>query len=211
MFFIDNYFQIKHINVIGSSNKQLIIGLSELNHKNLLWLDSQTINKDIIDKNSFIKSLNISKQYPNTLVITIEEQEPIASLKSSQGYFILSSDGRILKKNKDQNQLYPIINFYQQLNYYAYQAGHIINYVEINLVLKMINLMNNIGLKVNSIDIRQRDMIVFNLDNKEIILTTEKSFELQEYQLSTIIKQYRIEGKNYQTIDLRFDKPIIKL
>ena len=44
---------------------------------------------------------------------------------------------------------------------------------------------------------------------KEIIFRNKKEKELQDYQLEFIIRQFKIEGKEFKKIDLRFDRPII--
>ena len=61
-----------------------------------------------------------------------------------------------------------------------------------------------------TIDIKGQDMLVFNLiDGKQIIFSNSKDKNTQNYQLELIIKQFKIEGKEFKKIDLRFDKPII--
>ena len=61
-----------------------------------------------------------------------------------------------------------------------------------------------------TIDIKGQDMLVFNLESdKEIIFSNKKEKELQDYQLEFIIKQFKIEGKEFKKIDLRFEKPVV--
>jgi len=53
-------------------------------------------------------------------------------------------------------------------------------------------------------------MLVFKLDNgKKIIFSVKKDREEQDYLLETIIRQFKIQGKEFQEIDLRFNKPVI--
>ena len=40
-------------------------------------------------------------------------------------------------------------------------------------------------------------------------ISNKKEKELQDYQLEFIIRQFKIEGKEFKKIDLRFDKPVI--
>ena len=62
-----------------------------------------------------------------------------------------------------------------------------------------------------AIDIKGQDVILFNLiDNKKIIFSNNKDREAQEYQLELIIRQFKIEGKDFRKIDLRFNKPIVE-
>ena len=54
-------------------------------------------------------------------------------------------------------------------------------------------------------------MLVFNSEDKKIILTNNKDINLQEYALDEILKSLRVSGKYFKVIDLRFDKPIVEL
>ena len=56
---------------------------------NLIFLDNNEVKKALI-QNSFIKSFNIKKKYPNTLKIKIFEKKPIAVLVNKKDKFYLS-------------------------------------------------------------------------------------------------------------------------
>jgi hypothetical protein len=104
----------------------------------------------------------------------------------------------------------PVINYYQKLNNDSFQTGDWIDYEDIKQTLFFIDKLNQINLKTLIIDISGQDMLVFNLNgDKKIIFSIKKAKELQDYQLELIIRQFKIEGKEYKTIDLRFNKPVI--
>ena len=69
----------------------------------------------------------------------------------------------------------------------------------------------DLELKINSIDISSLDMLGFNLDGKKLLFTTEKPVETQAYILEKVVGQFKIEGKDFKSLDLRFDKPVIVL
>ena len=54
-------------------------------------------------------------------------------------------------------------------------------------------------------------MIVLNSKDKRFVFTTEKDVSEQEYQFSAIVRKFRTEGKDFKSLDLRFDKPVISL
>lgn len=75
-------FKIQEIKIENNyilDNRELVKDFSFLYNKNLIFLNFEEIKKKI-DKNSFIKKIEIKKIFPNKLVIKIFEKEPIAIL-----------------------------------------------------------------------------------------------------------------------------------
>ncbi|MEK7522610.1 MAG: hypothetical protein AAB569_03450, partial [Patescibacteria group bacterium] len=105
----------------------------------------------------------------------------------------------------------PIINYYQKLNSNSFQTGDWIDYKDIKQTLFFIDKLKQINLIPLTIDIKGQDMLVFNLnDSKVIVFSNSKDKDVQDYQLELIIRQFKIEGKEFKKIDLRFNKPIIQ-
>lgn len=209
LFVVNQFFQIKKVELIAD-RKITLANESELVNKNLIFIDKEEVRKLIIQKNSLLKKVTVDKIWPSTLRVTVYLYEPIASLIVNQGYFDLSFDGRILSKKKDNQSLLPIINYYQKLNNGSFQTGDWISFKDIQKTLFFINVLEQINLTPLTIDIIGQDMLVFNLkDSKKIIFSNSKNKETQDYQLELIIKQFKIEGKEFKKIDLRFEKPVI--
>jgi cell division septal protein FtsQ len=209
IFFIYNFFLIKNIEVESEKNF-LLTNKNEIINKSLLLLDTDKISEKIINENYLVKTAKVEKIWPSKLKITISLYEPCASLIVNNGFFNLSCDGRILQKSRNMIQYLPVINYYQKLNNNSFQTGDWIDYKDIRHVLFFINKLSEISIKVLTVDIKGQDMLVFNLiDDKKVIFSNSKDQDIQDYQLELIIKQFKIEGRNYKKIDLRFDKPII--
>jgi len=68
--------------------------------------------KDALFKNSWIKDVEIFKEYPSKVVINIEEEEPFCIVVSDNGrYFYLSRDGTKLGEiNKKEGMDFPVIS-----------------------------------------------------------------------------------------------------
>jgi len=117
----------------------------------------------------------------------------------------------ILKKAKETPQFLPIINYYQKLNAGSFQTGDWIDYKDIKQTLFFIDKLKQINLRPLTIDIKGQDMLVFNLnDSRIIVFSNSKDKDVQNYQLELIVKQFKIEGREFKKIDLRFNKPIIQ-
>lgn len=209
LFLLNKIFKIKKIE-LESRKKINLKNYNQLINKNLIFLNQYDIEKQIVIENPTLRKVNIEKNWPSTLKITVDFYAPVASLVTNNGYFDLSEDGRILfKKNSKKTDL-PIINYYQKLNSNSYQTGDWISFEDIKKTLYFIEILQRINLLPITIDIKGQDMLVFNLiGNKSVIFSVSKDKEIQDYQLELIVKQFKIEGKDYKKIDLRFEKPII--
>jgi len=202
---------ISKIEIIGGSDNRQLIGLDLIKGQNLLLLNKTNTERDLTAKNSFIKSVEILKAFPNKIIIKIDDDQAIAALKTDQGFLFLSEEGKVVSKKKNNPDDLAIIIFYQNLYYYQYQLSEKVDYVEILKTLSYLKTIIDLGLKVDTVDITGVHMVAFNLGEKKIFLSLEKDRQVQEYQLKTIYRQFKIEGKDFESLDLRFDKPVIKL
>ena len=53
-------------------------------------------------------------------------------------------------------------------------------------------------------------MLLFNVGEKKIIFSSEKEAGSQLFQLQQIVKQFKVEGRAFKEIDLRYDKPVVR-
>ena len=210
-YLLHSVFLISKIEIVGESNNRQLIGLDLIKGRNLLLLDKTNTEKDLIAKNAFIKSVETIKVFPNKVVIKIINDQPIAILKMDKGFLFLSAEGKVVFKKKDNPNGLTIINFYQNLYYFQYQISEKVDYEEILKTLSYLKTIIDLGMKVDAVDITGVHMVAFNLGEKKIFLSLEKDRQVQEYQLKTIYRQFKIEGKDFESLDLRFDKPVIKL
>lgn len=210
LFCIDTIFRIKEITVDDNGQKQFISGLNDFKNQNLILISPKDIALKIKEKNPTIKDVQVNKKYPNILELSFDFYDPSAEINVAGGYFILSSDGRILSKNKNKGGLLPLISYYQKLDYYSYSAGDYLDINDIKTAISFIQSLKDLGLQVESLDINDKDMLLCNVGDKKIIFSAEKNIALQQYELQQIVRQFKIQGKEYQSIDLRFDKPVVK-
>lgn len=210
LFFINNFFLIKNVQLISDRNFSLI-NKDKLIKKNLFFINKDRIAKEIIKENFFVKTATVNKVWPNSIKISVSFYKPCVSLIVSNGFFDLSCDGRILQKTRSDKTLLPVINYYQKLNNSSFQTGEWIDYKDIKQALFFVNKLKQLNIIPLAIDIKGQDVILFNLiDDKKIIFSNNKDRETQEYQLELIIRQFKIEGKDFKKIDLRFNKPIVE-
>ena len=162
------------------------------------------------ERNPEIQTITVAKKYPNVLEVKITAYRPTALLETTNGFVALAGDGHILYKTKDDNKRLPKIRFYQKFNSDTITAGLDVSYKEIKDSLTFLTTIEDLGLMVDRVDINSTGVILCNLKDKIIIFTSEGDIKQQIYWLQTLVRQFKIEGKEFKSLDLRFDKPIVK-
>jgi len=200
--------KIKEIQIIDYQSK--ILGLDEIKNNFLFFLNEEKIKKIIKERNPLIKEVIIEKKFPNQLILKLTQEKFIAILAVDSGYFYLNDEGKILLKTKKINEILPKINFYQKLSFDSYSVGEKIDFNDILTGIYFLKNLLDINLKPDNLDIIGADVLVFNIGEKKFYFSTIKNREVQFYQLNQIVKQFKIEGRAYKEIDLRFDKPIVR-
>ncbi|OGK18043.1 hypothetical protein A3G67_04310 [Candidatus Roizmanbacteria bacterium RIFCSPLOWO2_12_FULL_40_12] len=203
--------QITKVELSSSQEGPKVLGIENYYHKSLFLLQEGEVQRTLLENNPMVKKVQVEKKYPDTLKIQIETDKSVSLLAVDQGYFALSPRGRILLKTKSKQSNVPIINYYQKLHYSAFQTGDVLDLKDILTALHFLKKTQELGLKILSIDINGFNMIRLQLENKMIFFTTEKSTAEQDYELETLIRQFKIEGRDFKMLDFRFDKPIITL
>lgn len=210
IFFFNSLFTIKEIKIEGATKDTKVIGIENFLGKNLILINLFDSEKKLKINNPQIKEIIISKEYPSTIKISLSLYKPEAILVGNVVYFYLSDDGRILFKTKRNDFSLPVIHYYQKFNPYRFHPGDWISYKDLNIALKVIRVLTELGISVERVDIGGEDMIIFKTGKKRIFVSSIKDEKTTIYELSKIIKQFRIEGKEFESLDLRFKHPIVK-
>ncbi len=210
IFLAEEVFRVKTIEVYGTHQKTSLTGLPKYYRQLLPFVDDQEVEKTIKRYNALVKSVVVKKQYPDRLQVTVTFYKPFAYFQADAGYFAVSGDGRVLFKKKDYDRTYPLIRYYQKLSFQETQSGEYLNQKDIATGLHFLLSALDLGLRINTIDINGLDMIALQLHDKRILFTIEKDITTQDYQLGTILRQFKIEGRDFKVLDLRFEKPIIQ-
>ncbi len=204
------YFSISQIEIISSTRLSGIRGLENIKNNNLLLLSNNKIKTIILNSNPQFKTVKVEKDYPNKIKLMIETDNPLIALKVNQGYLLLDINGKVIAKNKENPVGLPKLSYYQQLDYESSNPGDKIDLKDILTALHFVKKISDLGLNAISVDINGLDMIRLNLKDKTIIFTTKKDINIQDYQLETILREFKIQGTDFADLDLRFDKPVIK-
>ena len=101
------FFKLKDIKIIGLQEDeiyQLIEQLEFFKFKNLYLLDKFKI-QSILNNSNLIKDYSIFKKYPSTIQINIKRANFLARVQKNGKNFYLGSNGKLIDKKKDINDL----------------------------------------------------------------------------------------------------------
>lgn len=201
-------FTVSHVEIAGTKN---ISGTEYAYSKIIFFLPVKKIEQQLYEANPDIQSVKIIKRYPNTVKINVVKGPPIAILAVQEGYYYLSVAGRIVAKRRQIDESKPLIATFEKINFASLSVGDIVSTKEVAYSLYFIEKLTEIGIIVDRVDISGFDVLVCKSGERTYSLTTSKDKEIQYSQLKTIIRQFRIEGKDYLSLDVRFNKPVVRL
>ena len=100
-FLKSDYFLIKNIEVKGNTyyTGSEITSLADAKTGNNIIFDSgiKQITENL-ENNPFFKRVNVTRDFPSTLVIEVEEREQVAAIEFGDNYIVIDEEGVVLRK-----------------------------------------------------------------------------------------------------------------
>jgi cell division protein FtsQ len=108
-----SYFQIKEVIVNGCkeiTEKEILSYAAIKPSQNLLAINLGTITRRI-ESNPWIKEVSIGREFPNRLIINLQERTAVALVKRDNGFNLLDVDGVVFKKHEKNDEVdIPVLN-----------------------------------------------------------------------------------------------------
>ncbi|MBP9797527.1 hypothetical protein KBC70_00075 [Candidatus Woesebacteria bacterium] len=206
---LSNFFSVKNIMIEGATD---VRGIEDYFGKEIVTLSSQKVSTHLKKNNPKLSEVIVTKVYPDTLTIISTIKRPSVTLKLADGFITLAADGYIIQKSKENpEEKTPLINYYQPLFYNHYAIGDLFDNDDIRTVTRVSRSMADKGIKVSSIDIASENMLVLHTEDFDVFMTSEKDADQQFAEFEYTYKELKIDGMQFSSIDVRFEKPIIKL
>ena len=110
---IKGFFLIKDVvfqNYSLLSNKQINNKILQIYDRNIFLLSLQDIKK-LFNDEYFVKEVHVKKIFPNTIKITITNDEPIAKIYFKKDSFIITESNKLVPDvNFNYSKALPIVN-----------------------------------------------------------------------------------------------------
>jgi cell division protein FtsQ len=109
------YFEIKEVVVRGCkelTEKEILSYAAIKPAQNLLAINLGTIARRI-ESNPWVKEVSIGREFPNRLVINLQERTAVALVKRDNGFNLMDLDGVAFKKLEKNDEVdIPVLNVY---------------------------------------------------------------------------------------------------
>ena len=107
-----DFFQITTMKITGSRMvcKEQITALSKVDiHSNLLAINTVQV-KSLLESHPWIAEAEVTRDWPNRLMISVKEKKPVALLSRNSGLFYLDNKGRIIAAASSSQELdFPVV------------------------------------------------------------------------------------------------------
>lgn len=208
--------KIKNIDCLDENFpcKQEILNIFEQFYdKDLLFLKNSALIDKAKKENPEILKLEINKIYPSTLKVQVTKRKPFAYLTIDQNnYFLVDINGVVYtNQEKKEKKSLEFLLVIMPENFSLTKGLSLENYKPFKKAIDLQTRLKEYLLSFEKIEIKNDGDLRLFLP-KEIIaeFSTRKDLKVQVASLQLILKQSKIEEKVISSIDLRFDKPVIK-
>lgn len=216
--------EIQNANTGCINEAQLKTSLS-LYGQNFFLLDTNKLTKSLKEKFICLKNINYSRSFPNKIVVEIVRREPAAilvNLKEKRatpsslleniatpsareiiGNLIVDAEGVIFSKDTEDLSIPKI--YTQNLDI---PLGKNLKDDLIKNSLKILDKIKTFGIEHNETWILEKFFIING--KPKVIFRLDEKVDTQLASLQLILTEAKIDLKELEFIDLRFDKPIVK-
>lgn len=193
--------------VIVQSDIPIKYGLESLSTKNILFLDAEQLKEYILKRNPLFLSLIIEKQYPDTILIRTEVRKPVAVAVRGTFQWPVDADGMVLSGLSPVPAGLPTI-----------EATYIPLYTRgspdwrLKRAVNYIKELNDEIITTEQIRFDPTlEAYILTLASKETV-TVPVTMQPDAFaaSLQLIISRFRIEGKELESIDFRYEKPVVR-
>lgn len=160
--------------------------------------------KSVLQKLPLVKSVEITRQLPRTVIVRITERTPSVSYINTKQEVLIDSSGQILPR-------LPRFGNYSQLNCFLgeLEVGEKVSDPLVSFGLKLVEAINSTGLAAESLTCNNEGSLALTITGVEVLVSPDKNVPQTAASLQFLFRQFRIEGKLPQKVDLRFTKPIL--
>lgn len=201
------YFSVKEVQIEGPAS---IKGVEKLDGTFLPFLNEESVQKQIAHDNPSLADIRVYTYYPDMIYISSRIQRPLLAVKLVDGFALVGETGSVLSKNKEEETHLPVVNYYQGLFYNQFRIGEVVSQDEIVHSAQFLYGSKREGIVVRKIDITHENMIVLRTDSLEILITSTRDADKQLSTFVYTMRQLKRQGLEVKSIDVRFEKPIVK-
>jgi cell division septal protein FtsQ len=215
LFTSGGFFKIESITCFRDEDQcseEINAELSRLLGSFLLTFNESKIEEKLKSADPTIHQVKISAQIPDKIIVQINSRSPIIglSLNETSNILLIDEDGYIFATQDSKDYYDPVMNYDTDL---MFSLGDKINEESIVNAIKLVKTLRNHFITFSEIAVEDH-LIRLKLDSSTEVMFSAVS-EAEGYtkevtSLQQILSQATI-GSKPLTIDIRFEKPVVKM
>lgn len=206
-----NFFRIKKISC-QINQSYCSPGIEEnfysLLDKNIFLIDLSEKTEKLKDAHPDWQTLKLSKKMPHEIAVEILTLQPVAALgkEGEKKFYLIDQLGNLVDR-KEVNPGFPLI-IIEDLP--QVELGQPLSVSFLSQSLELVKLLTELRLDFKNLKI-QKEIIIAVFAGFQAFFSPERDLQKQVASLQLIINEGRIDKSHLQEIDLRFEKPVIKM
>lgn len=211
-------FNIKEIVVIGNEKitKDEIISLSQINMEENTYKVSKKKVKNRILENPYIKSIDVKRNLPSSIIITVEERKTTFMVEYGNSYAYVNNQGYILEISSQKLEV-PILQGIETLVEEFIAGNRLCNedLKKLSTVNKIMEMAHNneIANLITKIDIQnsQNYKIIFENEKKVAYIGDEIDLNTKILSIKSILEREKdVAGEIFVNGDLKNSNPVFR-
>lgn len=197
IFINTDFFSISEVKIEGNVfiTKDIESNLLKLKGKNIWTIDFDMI-EDILKEDIRIKTIDITRDIPDKLLIKLEEREEYSYINYKNKIYVADEEG-IIYAYRNEAMLKDLIIL------------KIDKYEEIKDLYKVLNNVLDTGLKEFCSEIYKSDNYIKILLKDGLVIKTNLNVDKKKYEISSMLYN-KVKNDKVEYIDIRFDDYIVK-
>ena len=211
-------FNIKEITVIGNEKitKDEIISLSQINIEENIYKVSKKKVKNRILENPYIKSIDVKRNLPSSIILTVEERKTTFMIEYGNSYVYVNNQGYILEIVSQKLEV-PILQGVETVVEEFIAGNRLCNedLKKLSTVNKIMEMAHNneIAKLITRIDIQNNEnyKIVFESEKKVAHIGDEVDLNTKILSIKSILEREKdVAGEIFVNGDLKNNNPIFR-
>ncbi|NLM98020.1 MAG: FtsQ-type POTRA domain-containing protein [Halanaerobiaceae bacterium] len=208
------FFEIKSIEIQGLNvldEDELDSLITPYENKNILLLDSRKLDRELKAGSGYIEGVKIKKDFPDKLVIIIDEREPVAMINNNGKYISFSSSGFIVEEGllKKRVSVPEISGLGYSLKNNRISFSKILG--EIVQALEKLSMERRSGITKISYD-EEKNILTADTNAYQVYFGQPEELADKFKVLESVFRKIEEQDLNVEYVDLRIlKKPVIKL
>lgn len=182
--------------------------------KNFFLVNPEDVEKGIL-KNSYVKSVEVEKIFPNRLEVQVEEYIPFILFETENKNCKVFSEEGVLLEIKEEIDCEELSSE-EEIIYFIGKSTQVIK-EENNEYFYMADNIKDISMVLNKFDIKIKTILmssnVFNITTGSlyVVMDSNQNFQTELARLYIVLNELETLKKKAKSVDVRFERPVIQI